>query len=247
MTGAGSGIGRACALRLLSEKSTVVGTDVNAEGLANTLRMADEQGDGDRFSIAEFSIADESAVEASVANAISTLGGLDVLVNAAGILKGAHTHECSLDTWQQIIDVNLTGTFLVTRESLPALLESEHGGAIVNFGSTSTAFGHPYMAAYAASKGAITSFTYAIAREYGHRGLRASVVAPGGIDTGITRTTVESVPGDVDWGKFGHMMPLFGEGMGQPDHVAAVVAMLCSDDGAYVTGTEIRIDGGAHA
>ncbi|OKJ43517.1 short-chain dehydrogenase, partial [Streptomyces sp. CB02009] len=88
--------------------------------------------------------------------------GLDVLVNAAGILRSSHTRETSLDSFEQVIRINLTGTFLVIRESIPALLEGE-GSAVVNFSSTSAMFAHPYMAAYAASKGGIQSMTHALA------------------------------------------------------------------------------------
>src|SRR5699024_7544551 len=108
------------------------------------------------------------------------LGGLDVLVNAAGMLRATHTHETALEEWNRILAVNLTGTFLTTREALPALL-ADGGGVVVNFSSTSASFAHPYMAAYAASKGGIQSFTHTLALEYGNRGLRATCVAPGSI------------------------------------------------------------------
>jgi NAD(P)-dependent dehydrogenase (short-subunit alcohol dehydrogenase family) len=125
---------------------------------------------------------------------------------------------------------------------------------VVNFSSTSAAFAHPYMAAYAASKGAIQSFTHALALEYGKQGLRAVGVAPGSIKTGITDATSGYVPPDADWSLFSKLSPILpttlesgGAAMGGPEQVAGVVAMLASDDGAFVTGTEIRIDGGTHA
>ena len=175
------------------------------------------------------------------------------MVNAAGMLRASHTHETSLEQWNQIIGVNLTGTFLVVREALPALLKNPRS-AIVNFSSTSASFAHPYMAAYAASKGAIQSFTHALALEYASQGLRAVSVAPGSIKSGITDTTAEYLPADADWALFGRLSPILpttlessGAGMGDPAAVAGVVAMLVSDDGAFITGTEIRIDGGTHA
>ena len=107
----------------------------------------------------------KKAIVEGVRCAVDTLGGLDSLVNAAGILRAAHTHQTSVEQWNQIIAVNLTGTFLVAREALPALLDNERS-ALVNFSSTSASFAHPYMAAYAASKGGVQAFTHAVALEY---------------------------------------------------------------------------------
>ena len=122
-------------------------------------------------------------------------------MNAAGILRASHTHETSLDFWNKVIGVNLTGTFLVIREALPALLENG-AASVVNFSSTSAAFAHPYMAAYAASKGGIQSFTHAIALEYGKAGPARGRVAPGSIKSGITDATPGYVPADSDWALF---------------------------------------------
>src|SRR5208337_55449 len=149
-TGAASGIGQATALRLLDEGATVVAADIAAEGLRNTQARADEAGTADRLTTCEMDVGDENSVIDGVSSAVETLGGLDSLVNAAGILRAAHTHQTTLDQWNQIIGVNLTGTFLVVREALPALLANSRS-AIVNFSSTSASFAHPYMAAYAAS------------------------------------------------------------------------------------------------
>ncbi|NKY52119.1 SDR family NAD(P)-dependent oxidoreductase [Nocardia vermiculata] len=246
ITGAGSGIGRATVHRILSEGGTVVGADVNDAGLAETMQQAAEQGRADRLSTVVIDISDEDSVRAGVGTALETLGGLDALVNAAGILRSAHTHEMPLADWNRIITTNLTGTFLMIRESLPALLESGRG-VIVNFASTSTYFAHPYMAAYAASKGGIMSMTHALAVEYGKQGLRAVAVAPGSISSDMTDGRGPGLPEDADFGLFTKLMPILGQGFAAPDTVAGVVAMLASDDGAFITGTEVRIDGGTHA
>ncbi|WP_460072707.1 SDR family NAD(P)-dependent oxidoreductase [Streptomyces sp. YKOK-I1] len=245
VTGAASGIGRATTLRLLSEGARVVATDVAEDGLARTAALAAETGAGDRLNTAVLDVSDETAVNTVVADAVTGLGGLDALVNVAGMLRGAHTHACSLDLWNRVIAVNLTGTFLVTRAALPALLETGKG-VVVNFSSTSAQFAHPFMAAYSASKGGILSFTHAIAQEYGKQGLRAVNINPGSISSGITENIFSLVPEDTDWNLFGKLTPAIGEGFGAPDTVAGVVAMLVSDDGAFITGTEIRIDGGTH-
>ncbi len=246
ITGAGSGIGRATVHRILSEGGTVVGADVSEAGLAETAKQAAEKGYADRLTTTVIDISDEDSVRAGVGKAIETLGGLDALVNAAGILRSAHTHEMPLADWNRIITTNLTGTFLMIRESLPALLESGRG-VIVNFASTSTYFAHPYMSAYAASKGGIMSMTHALASEYSKQGLRAVAVAPGSISSDMTDGRGPGFPDDVDLSLLTKLMPLLGQGFASPDTVAGVVAMLASDDGAFITGTEVRIDGGTHA
>lgn len=251
VTGAASGIGQATVLRLLDEGAVVVGADVAV--LDKTRARAEEAGSGDRLDTVAMNVGDEKSVVDGVRSAVDRLGGLDAVVNAAGMLRAAHTHQTSLEQWNQIIGVNLTGTFLVVREALPSLLKNARS-AIVNFSSTSASFAHPYMAAYAASKGGIQSFTHALALEYASQGLRAVCVAPGSIKSGITDATAGYIPADADWSLFGRLSPIMpttlessGAGMGDPAAVAGVVAMLVSDDGAFITGTEIRIDGGTHA
>ncbi|WP_406111640.1 SDR family NAD(P)-dependent oxidoreductase [Kitasatospora purpeofusca] len=243
ITGGGSGIGRATVHRILAEGGRVVAVDVNEDGLKSTLDRATADGTADRLTTTVLDVSDEAAVRAVVAGAVAALGGLDVLVNAAGILRSAHTHETSLDFWNRIVAVNLTGTFLMTREALPALLAGGRG-VVVNFSSTSATFAHPYMAAYAATKGGIQSFTHAIAAEYAKQGLRAVCVAPGSIDSGMTNNP--GLPADADLGLLAKLSPALGQGFAGPETVAGVIAMLASDDGAFVTGTELRIDGGTH-
>jgi NAD(P)-dependent dehydrogenase (short-subunit alcohol dehydrogenase family) len=253
VTGAASGIGQATALRLLDEGATVVAADIAADGLGQTQARADEAAIADRLTTMPMDVGNEDSVIDGVCSAVQTLGGLDSLVNAAGILRAAHTHQTSLELWNQIVGVNLTGTFLVVREALPALLANSRS-AIVNFSSTAASFAHPYMAAYAASKGGIQSFTHALALEYARDGLRAVCVAPGSIKSGITDVTGGYIPQDADWSLFSRLMPILpttlessGAGMADPAVVAGVIAMLVSEDGAFITGTEIRIDGGTHA
>ncbi|MBU1802968.1 MAG: SDR family oxidoreductase [Actinobacteria bacterium] len=247
VTGAGSGIGRGTALRLAREGAYVAALDVVPDGLEG---LADEVGptrSGGQVVTGSVDISSEESVKAAIASVTDARGGLDAVVNAAAVHYGDHTHEMSLERWNRLLSINLTGTFLMTRETIPALLESQHGGVVVNFSSTSAYFAHPYMAAYSATKGAIMSFTHAIALEYADRGLRAVSVVPGGIETAITGSTPANLPADVDWDKFAKLMPVLGRGkFGTPDSIAGVVAMLVSDDGAYITGTEIRVDGGTH-
>ncbi|QAV69270.1 SDR family oxidoreductase [Salinibacterium sp. UTAS2018] len=250
ITGAGSGIGQATALRLLAEGGTVAALDISEAGLADTVAKAGDA--ADRLSTVVVNIADEESVRGAVAAAVAQLGGLDVLVNAAGILRSAHTHTMSLADFQQIININLVGTFLMIREAIPALSEG-NDAAVVNFSSTSAAFAHPYMAAYAASKGGVQSMTHALASEYAKQGIRFTAVQPGSISSGMTDGSGESkqsqgpgIPEDADYSLFAKLGSALKEGFAGPEAVAGVVAMLASEDGAFITGTEVRIDGGTH-
>jgi NAD(P)-dependent dehydrogenase (short-subunit alcohol dehydrogenase family) len=250
VTGAGSGIGQATVARLLDEGATVVAYDVSAGGLARTVAAADDAGTAKRLTTAVLDVSDEDAVTAAVDAAVSDLGGLEVLVNVAAVQTCSHTHQTTLADWNRTLAVNLTGTFLMTRQALPALLESGRG-VVVNFTSTAASFAHPYMAAYAASKGGILSFTHSLALEYSKQGLRAVNIQPGGISTALANSTLDKMPEGYDLGLWAKQTPLLhgqdSEILGDASAVAAVIAMVASDDGAFVTGTEIRVDGGAHA
>ncbi|QIB46187.1 SDR family NAD(P)-dependent oxidoreductase [Streptomyces aureoverticillatus] len=250
VTGGGSGIGQATVLRLLAEGGTVVAADVSEAGLKDTEQKAGAA--ADRLTTLVVDVADETSVRTGVAAAVTALGGLDVLVNAAGVLRSSHTHETSLDAFEQVLRINLTGTFLMIRESVPALLRGKDA-AVVNFSSTSAAFAHPYMAAYAASKGGIQSMTHALASEYAKRGIRFTAVQSGSISSGMTdgsgasgRSRGPGLPEDADLSLFAKLAPAIGQGFAGPETVASVVAMLASEDGGFITGTEIRVDGGTH-
>ncbi|MEU6661434.1 SDR family NAD(P)-dependent oxidoreductase [Streptomyces sp. NPDC046821] len=252
VTGGGSGIGQATVLRVLAEGARAVAADVSEAGLKDTLDKATAAGTADRLTTLVVNIADEASVREGVASAVQTLGGLDTLVNAAGILRSSHTHETSLADFEQVIRINLVGTFLMIRESIPALLEG-NGAAVVNFSSTSAGFAHPYMSAYAASKGGIQSMTHALASEYSKQNIRFTSVQPGSISSGMTDGSGASgqsrgpgLPEDADMSLYMKLAPALGQGFAGPETVASVVAMLGSDDGRFITGTEIRIDGGTH-
>lgn len=247
VTGAGSGIGQAVVQRLLSEGATAVACDVSAEGLEATTAAAADAGIDKRLTTCTLDISDEAAVQREVEGAIDGMGGLDVLVNAAGIQVCANTHEHTLADWNRTLAVNLTGTFLMTRQALPALCASGRG-VVVNFTSTSATFAHPYMAAYAASKGGILSFTHCLALEYASQGLRAVNIQPGGVSTPLANSSMEKMPDGFDVSLWAKQRPLLNGGeLMEPGAIASVIAMVASDDGAGITGTEIRVDSGAHA
>ena len=239
VTGAGSGIGRAILLRLVTEGASVLGIDMNGDGLAETVKLASHK---ERISVACLSVTDEVQVTQKINEYVTLQGRLDVLANVAGILRAVPATDTSLDLFRSIIETNLVGTFLMCRICLPHLLISK--GNIVNTASTAGYFGHPYISAYAASKGAVVSLTHTLAREYILQGVRVNAVAPGGIETPLS-TNIEW-PANMNISLFeNHALP--DKRMGQPENVAGVVAMLASDDGAFINGEVIRIDGGVHS
>lgn len=232
----------------------MVAADISHEGLADTVRKAGEF--SERLTTVAMDVGDEDSVRAGVAAAVDELGGLDTLVNAAGILRSSHLTQTSLADFEQVLRINLTGTFLVTREAIGPL-HSGHRPAVVNFSSTSAHFAHPYMAGYAASKGGVLAMTHAWALEFAKAGIRFNSVQPGSISSGMTDGTGASrqsigpgLPEDADFALFGKVAPVLpldgGAIFAQPDAVAGVVAMLGSADAYFITGTEVRIDGGSH-
>jgi NAD(P)-dependent dehydrogenase (short-subunit alcohol dehydrogenase family) len=254
VTGGGSGIGQACVLRILAEGGRVAAADISAAGLDDTAAKAGEN--AGRLSAIVMDIGDEQSVRAGVPEALTALGGLDTLVNAAGILRSSHLAQTTLADFEQVLRINLIGTFLVTRECIAALHDGR-GPAVVNFSSTSAQFAHPYMAAYAASKGGVLSMTHAWASEFAKAGIRFNCVQPGSISSGMTDGTGASrqsvgpgLPDDADYALFAKVAPMLpldgGAIFANPDSVAGVVAMLGSDDAYFITGTEVRIDGGSH-
>jgi len=241
VTGAGSGMGRAIAVRLAAEGGRVTASDVSSPGLEELAGRAREEGWADRLQTAVLDVSDEAAVDSVVAEAVARQGRLDALVNAAGILRAVHTAECSTELWDRVLRVNLTGTFLVIRAALPALLEAK--GAILNFSSTAASFGHPYMAAYAASKGGVSALTQTLAAEYAKAGLRVVAVAPGGISTPMVDAL--ELPADADMKNIMRLMPLNGR-FGSPEDLAGLAATLLSEEGRHITGITIRVDAGTH-
>jgi NAD(P)-dependent dehydrogenase (short-subunit alcohol dehydrogenase family) len=241
VTGAASGIGQATAVRLASEGATVVAVDVDAAGLATTSELASKAaGVGSPTSTVTSrvgDVTDRDLAPSIVEEIVERHGRLDVLANVAGILRTGITHSASLDDWDRVLSVNLTGTFLCCRAAIPALLDS--GGNIVNVSSTSALAGHPWAAAYSASKGGVLALTRTIAVEYGQQGLRCNAVCPGSIDTPITQDFV--FPEGVNTKLVRRMMAL--DRPRGPETVAAAIAFLASDDAAHVNGEHVRVDG----
>jgi len=236
VTGAASGIGRATAIRLGGEGATIVATDVDTEGLAETKRLVEER--GATVTLVEGSVAEPSACAEMVDAAVSGHGSLDVLCNIAGILRFNNLHDTTLDEWNLVLTVNLTGTFLMCQTAMPHLLES--GGNIVNTASTAALGGHPWTAAYSASKGGILAFSKGLAIEFGKRGVRTNVVAPGSIETPIQNQFF--FPEGADKQLLNRIMAF--DKPRPPEYVASVIAFVASEDGAHMCGSVLRCDGG---
>lgn len=236
VTGAGSGIGRACAIRIAAEGGQVFCVDLNAEALQ--LTVDDIVADGGEATAHGCDVGQESEVARCVETCVKHYGSLYALVNMAGILRFDDTEQLDLASWQKVIDVNLTGTMLLCRAVLPHLIDS--GGSIVNAASTAALSGLPCGVAYSASKGGVLAMTRSIAVEYAKRGVRANCVCPGDIKTGMTDGV--GFPDTMDFDLLPRIMSL--SGAKEPSALAGVIAMLASEDGIHITGEDIRVDGG---
>ncbi len=236
VTGAGSGIGRATALRLGAEGASVFCVDVNessAEEAAEEVRAA-----GGTAVAWCCDVSDENAVNACVAACVAQFGSLYTLIHMAGLLRFERTHEMDAASWHQIINVNLTGTWLLCKAVIPHLKETQ--GNIVNAASTAALAGLHWGAAYSASKGGVLAMTRSIAVEYAQDGIRANCVCPGDIQTNMTADiSMPDIPGHDQIVRISSL-----SGPKGPEVVAGVIAMLASDDGAHITGEDIRVDGG---
>jgi meso-butanediol dehydrogenase/(S,S)-butanediol dehydrogenase/diacetyl reductase len=235
VTGAASGIGRATAIRLADEGAAVVAVDVNA-GLLAELEQATVDRSGSVTALVG-DVGTEAGVQAIVTGAVERLGSLHVVANVAGVLSFSHTHEVSLDEWNRLISINLTGTFLMCRESLPHLLATR--GNIVNLASTAAHKGQPWASAYVASKGGVLALTRALAVEYAAQGLRANSISPGAIDTPITGAF--QLPEGADIKLLNRVTPLGP--FGTPEGIAAAIAYVASDEASHMNGADILIDG----
>ncbi|MBI2169683.1 MAG: SDR family oxidoreductase [Actinobacteria bacterium] len=236
VTGAGSGIGAATARRLGEEGARVACLDLDAEAAEKT--GADIESAGGTAQPIPCDVSNEASVAAAVEAVGETFGPPQLVCNVAGIGKFAHTTEATVDDWNRILAVNLTGTFLMCRATIPSLLENN--GNIVNVASTAGLMGQPYSAAYCASKGGVVMLTKALALEYIDRGLRVNAVAPGGVDTPMIGSF--TYPEGANQKLMYALMTPFG--LQQPEDVAAVIAFLASDEAWYLTGSIVAADGG---
>jgi 3-oxoacyl-[acyl-carrier protein] reductase len=234
VTGGASGIGLAIARRILDSGATVRLWDRNDAALEAALRTLDSpDADGDIVDVTQWNM-----VEAAAARAIRILGGVQILVNSAGIAGStvAPTWDYPVDEWARVVDANLHGTFHACKALVPALRASGWG-RIANIASVAGKEGNPQAAAYAASKGAVIAFTKALGKELATSGVLVNCVTPAVIDTPM----VQGAP--VDFLDFLKAKIPMGR-LGRPEEVAAMVAWMCSDDCSFTTGGVFDLSGG---
>jgi NAD(P)-dependent dehydrogenase (short-subunit alcohol dehydrogenase family) len=236
VTGAGSGIGRAIARRLLDEGAGVAGIDLVEDGLAETVALAGSAGTAMSTHVCD--VSDPAQVARTVREIRARTPAIHALVNVAGTGVLAHSTDQPPAEWTRIIEVNLSGTFFMYQAVLPDLLASR--GRIVNMASVAGLIGQPYNAAYCASKGGVIALTRALAVEYVDRGVTVNAIAPAGIETPLT--TNVAVPDGVDFDKFARLSSPMGTA--QPEEVAGLVAFLLSSESRYMTGSIVTMDGG---
>ena len=235
VTGASRGIGRAVALRLAAEGASVAlnyraGRE-EAESVADEIASA-----GGSAVVLQGDVSVAAEAEALVNGAADALGGLDILVNNAGVTRDNLLMRLSEEDWDAALDTNLKGAFLCAKAAIRPMLRQRFG-RIVNMSSVVALTGNPGQANYTAAKAGLIGFTRTAAREVASRGITVNALAPGFIETQM----IESIPADLR-GQILERIPL-GK-FGAPEDVAGCVAFLCSDDGAYITGQTISIDGG---
>jgi NAD(P)-dependent dehydrogenase (short-subunit alcohol dehydrogenase family) len=236
VTGAGQGIGRAIAERLAAEGAAVIVGDLRETTARQTADAIDATGARALAVTADVTNADDAARLAAAAT--EAFGGIDVLVNNAGILRSTRAAEVSPEEWHLVVDANLTGAFLCARAAYPALKASGHG-RIVNMASmagraTSTLGGVHYTTA----KAGVLGLTRHLAREWARDGITVNALSPGIVDTPMVRGSTDAV-------RMAQVLASIPLGrLADPSEIAALVAFLASDEAAYITGANVDIHGG---
>lgn len=235
VTGGGRGIGRALALALADAGADVAVADIDLS--AAKAVAAEITGRGRRGLAIETDVTSKPAVEAMVQTTVERLGGLDILINNAGIFPIASVATMREEDWDRVMAVNLKGVFLCSQAAL-APMRQRGGGRIINIASVSGLVGAVGFAHYAASKAGVIGFTKALAREVAPMGITVNAIAPGIIDTEMTRQTFPASALEL----YKAQVPL--RRLGQPEDLAAIVVFLASPGVAYITGQVYVVDGG---
>ena len=243
VTGAGRGIGEATARRFAREGARVCLTDVGAEGVTTTARQLVEEG-MDAFAV-RVDVTSHSEVENAVGGVVNRYGRLDILVNNAGVTKDSLIYKMTDEDWRTVLNVHLTGTFFCSRAAQKHMVENNYG-RIINVSSTS-ALGNRGQANYAAAKAGIQGFTKTLAVELGRYSITANAVAPGFIETEMTRDTAARLGVDFDdfVAKRVQSIPIGRSGW--PEDVAAAILYFASEEASFVSGQVLYVAGGPRA
>ncbi|MEW6321441.1 MAG: 3-oxoacyl-[acyl-carrier-protein] reductase [Acidobacteriota bacterium] len=235
VTGASRGIGRAVAELLAARGATVVcaARGANAEGAVDAIRAA-----GGRAEAASADMTDTAALEALVAGAVHRHGRLDIVVSNAGITRDQLILRMKRADWDEVLATNLTGAFTLCQAAVKPMIRARYG-RIVTVSSVVGQMGNAGQVNYAASKAGLIGFSKALAREVASRGITVNAVAPGMVETDMTRALAERA--QADWAG---QIPL-GR-LGVPADIAAAVAFLASDEASYITGQVLAVNGGMY-
>ena len=240
VTGAGSGIGRATARRLAAEGAQVACLDVVPAGAVATAETIEQDGGRPLAVVAD--VRSRAEVQRAVDDAVRAFGGLDLLVNAAGIVTMSSFDEVTEDEWDRVVDVNLKGYFIVTKAAVEALAQAQDP-AIVNITTIESEIvcstTGRCQVHYNASKGGALMLTKALAAELADRGIRVNAVAPGATNTLFTGTSFAEPE---VFATFSDRLLI--KRVGEPEDMAAAVSFLLSDDASYITGIQLPVDGG---
>ncbi|MBB6673057.1 glucose 1-dehydrogenase [Cohnella nanjingensis] len=238
ITGASQGIGRGIAIRFGQERMKVVVNYHSNEEMAE-MTVKEVQAAGGEAVAVKADVGIEKEIIALMNTAVEAFGGLDVLVNNAGIQTTTPSHELTLDDWHKVMDVNLTGAFVGCRETIKYMLEHDIKGSILNISSVHQKIPKPFHAHYASSKGGLRMLTETLALEYAPRGIRVNTIAPGAIVTPMNEHILSDPRQSQD---VLSLIPM--NRIGEPEHIASAAAWLTSEEAGYVTGVTLFVDGG---
>ncbi|MGH9792590.1 MAG: SDR family NAD(P)-dependent oxidoreductase [Candidatus Acidiferrales bacterium] len=243
ITGAGTGIGRACAELFAWEGARVALAGRRREPLESAARAINDAG-GEALAV-PCDVTQAAQVEQALAATVTRFGRLNVLVNNAGALLMATAAETAEEEWDRLMDVNLKGPFLVSREAVRQMRRNG-GGAIVNIGSVLGLVGMPKRAAYAASKGGLVLLTKAMALDHAAEGIRVNCICPAIVDTELVQGLFATQP-DPEAARRARAQAIPLGRFGQPVDVAQLAVFLASEESSWITGAAIPVDGGLTA
>ncbi|MCH7323431.1 glucose 1-dehydrogenase [Solibacillus sp. MA9] len=238
ITGASTGLGKAMALRFGEEKAKVIINFLLNENEANAVVEGVKKAGGDAIAVKGDVTVEEDVIKL-VQTAVNKFGTLDVMINNAGIENPVASHEMPLSDWNRVINTNLTGAFLGSREAIKYFVENDIKGSVINMSSVHEKIPWPLFVHYAASKGGIKLMTQTLALEYAPKGIRVNNIGPGAINTPIN---AEKFADPAKRADVESMVPMGY--IGKPEEIAAVAAWLASSQASYVTGITLFADGG---